>query len=182
MNVEVALAHRVTPRLETTMEMNGHQAASSPRTNARVLVVADWTADPATVVAACRRRADHDASFILMVPAWLHGLDWVGDPSASAPCAHLQLVTLKQLCVAEGLAIEVSGVGDPDPITAIGDALVTHPASEILLFARDRWAWAWNPLDLSHRAERISGLPVQRIPVRRSPGRGHCDAGARWAA
>jgi len=106
----------------------------------------------------------------------------VGDPSASAPCAHLQLAALTQLCRAEGLAIEVGGVGDPDVITAIGDALATHPASEILLFARDRWARPWNPLDLRRRAERVSGLPVRRIPVHRSPGRGHCEADERQAA
>jgi hypothetical protein len=148
----------------------------------RILAVADWTVDPGAVIAACKPRAEQGASFILMVPAWLHGLDWVGDPSASATCAQLQLVALTQLGRAAGLAIDVAGVGDPDPITAIGDALVTHPASEILLFARDRWAWAWNPLDLGHRASRISGLPVRRIPLRRLPGRGHCEVDARLAA
>src|SRR4051794_14543400 len=148
----------------------------------RILVVADWTVDPAAVVAACKPSAEQGASFILVVPAWLHGLDWVGDPSASAPCAHLQLAALTELSRAEGLAVEVGGVGDPDPITAIGDALATHPASEILLFARDRWPWAWNPLHLGHRAERISGLPVRRIPVQRSSGRDHCEADDRQAA
>lgn len=47
----------------------------SAPTEARVLVVADWTIDPHEVVAACAQRRD-GAVFVLTVAAWLHGLDW----------------------------------------------------------------------------------------------------------
>ena len=59
--------------------------------SSRVLVVSDWRADPASVIAACRAHAaGGDVAFALVVPAWLHGLDWVGDPTASRPCGPHQ--------------------------------------------------------------------------------------------
>jgi hypothetical protein len=59
---------------------------------ARVLLVSDWTVDPHAVVAAAARHDEREsAAFALLVPAWLHGLDWVGDPLASVPCAQRQL-------------------------------------------------------------------------------------------
>src|SRR3954465_14258302 len=65
----------------------------------RSLVVADWAIDARDVVAECRRRAERDAAvFILIVPAWLHGLDWAGDPRAAVPCAQRQPLTLARLC------------------------------------------------------------------------------------
>lgn len=79
-----------------------------------VLVVADWTVDPRAVVVACNRRDDrHRASFVLVVPAWLHGLDWAGEPSASVPCARSQLQILIDLCDAAGLDVGATTVGDP---------------------------------------------------------------------
>jgi hypothetical protein len=61
------------------MELN----RGSDATTGRVLVVADWTTDPEAVVAACiERRELSSGDFALLVPAWLHGLDWVGDPAA----------------------------------------------------------------------------------------------------
>jgi hypothetical protein len=142
----------------------------------RVLVVADWTVDATDVVAECRRRAERDpALFVLMVPAWLHGLDWAGDPRAAVPCAHRQLATLARLCVEAGLAVEVAGVGDPSPISAIGDALTDHAATSVLLCTRGRHVPS-HPLDLVHRAHRVTGLPVHRVAVRAGQASGHCLA------
>src|SRR5688500_16092737 len=43
----------------------------------RVLVVADWAADPQGVVSACLTQWQQPAvEFALVVPARLHGLDW----------------------------------------------------------------------------------------------------------
>jgi hypothetical protein len=148
----------------------------------RILVVADWTVEPTDVVAECRRRAELDpALFILIVPAWLHGLDWAGDPRAAVPCAHRQLVTLARLCVVAGLTVEVAGVGDPDPISAIGDALAAHAATGVLLCTRERHLPS-HPLDLVHRAHRATGLPVHRVAVRAARRGGHCVPEASLAA
>jgi hypothetical protein len=165
--------------------------SSSP---ARLLVVADWTIDPGAVVAALRRRADEQAAaFTLVVPAWLHGLDWAGDPYASVPCARRQLDEIAELSTRAALDVEVAGVGDPDVMSAIGDALDGRDVTEILMFDRRR-RFCRHPLDLVHRAQRTTGLMVRRIDVRRSPGprgrrgsvllqrRGHCEANAVPAA
>ena len=148
----------------------------------RVLVVADWTVDPRGVVRECRRRAiEHPALFILTVPAWLHGLDWAGDPRAARPCAQRQLVALAQLSVEAGLTVEAAGVGDPEPISAITDALDAYPASDVLLFARERHV-PGHPLDLVHRVRRLTGLPVERITVQARARDGHCRAEEALAA
>jgi hypothetical protein len=89
----------------------------------RVLVVSDWRTDPYGVIEACRQRAAAgDVAFAFVVPAWLHGLDWVGDPTASRPCAARQLETLTRLAVGASLEVPFAGVGDPDPSSAVDDA------------------------------------------------------------
>ena len=152
-------------------------------TSRTALVVADWTIDPRAVVATCR--AQRHATLRIIVPAWLHGLDWVGDPRASVPCAERQLERLARLCAAAGLRVESAAVGDPDPLTAIDDALDGASADEILLFARGRHVAAHYPLSLANRAERLTGLCVQRIAaprIRHERRRlvlagGHCEPG-----
>jgi hypothetical protein len=70
--------------------------ATSPRPH--VLVVADWRTDAYGVMSAIRRRAaEGDATFALLVSAWLHGLDWAGDPSSSRPCAERALDKLSRI-------------------------------------------------------------------------------------
>jgi hypothetical protein len=142
----------------------------------RVLVVADWTVEATDVVAECRRRAERDpAVYVLMVPAWLHGLDWAGDPRVAVPGARRQVATLARLCLDAGVAVEIAGVGDPSPISAIGDALAEHSATSVLLCTRGRHVPS-HPLDLVHRVHRVTGLPVHRVAVRADRANGHCVA------
>jgi hypothetical protein len=167
--------------------------ASHDAAVARVLVVADWTVDPYGVIAACRRRAaEGRTAFALVVPAWLHGIDWVGDPYASRPCAARQLEALERIAVAAGLDVELAEVGDPDPASAIEDARAAYAATEILVCGRARRLG--DPLGLVRRARRASGLPVRDIAVRVKPvererrgwsalrGGGHCASDAPQAA
>jgi hypothetical protein len=142
------------------MELN----RDSDATVGRVLVIADWTTDPEAVVAACvERQKLSGADFGVLVPAWLHGLDWVGDPAASLPCAYRQLATLAHLADSAGLPFHAAGVGDPDPVAAICDALNEWPADELLLCTRGRRAVVSHPLDLAHRIRRTTGLPISLI-------------------
>jgi hypothetical protein len=149
----------------------------------RVFVLADWEVDPEGVIAACRQRAVlHPATFAFVVPAWLHGLDWVGDPYAARPCAARQLDRMTRLAQAAGLAVEFAAVGDPDPASAVDDALTGFPATELLLCTRHH---RHHPLDLAQRLQRRTGLRVDEAPIRvlRSPRRrrrqaaGHCPGG-----
>lgn len=143
----------------------------------RVLAVADWAVDPHAVVAAASARAP--ATFWLAVPAWLHGLDWAGDPRASRPCARRQLERLLALFRDAGLEVTGGSVGEPEPVTSIGDALAAWPADEILLCTRPRRLR--HPLDLAHRARRSTGLRVDRVAApaaERTRRGGHCRVGA----
>jgi hypothetical protein len=115
------------------------------------------------VAAAARRHGHSSASFALLVPAWLHGLDWAGDPAASVPCATRQLETLTMLAAAAGLAVHDAAVGDPDPVTAIADAIYSNPAEELLICVPAHRVRG--PLELAHRARRFTGLPVSRVAV-----------------
>ena len=130
-----------------------------------VLIVTDWTIDAHAVVgAASARREAGESSFGLLVPAWLHGLDWTGDPHASIPCARLQLAELEGLFEAAGLPVEMTGVGDPDPVAAIEDALEEWPAAEILLCTRRRLGLP-GPLALGPRVRRMTGRPVRHSRI-----------------
>ena len=153
--------------------------------NATRLVVADWTVDPQAVVTWCRAHDDSRTSTLrIVVPAWLHGLDWVGDPWASVPCAQRQLERISGLCAAAGLPVESGVVGDPDPLSSIDDAVHAGRVDEILLFARGRHVAAGYPLSLARRAERLTGVAVHRVAAPRAASRrrrlvlagGHCEA------
>jgi hypothetical protein len=157
---------------------------------ARLLLVSDWSVDPHAVIAAATARdALEPAAFAVVVPAWLHGLDWVGDPMASVPCACRQLDTIQGLAAAAGLTVYDASVGDPDPVTAVADALERSPASGIILCTRARHAIA-RPLDVARRMRRIAALPVQRVATSAEPSsgwwrsreRGHCTLEAARAA
>ena len=132
----------------------------------RVLVVADWATDPEAVVAACLVRHERSGGDLaLLVPAWLHGLDWVGDPAASAPCAHRQLSAIGRLAEAAGITFHAAAVGDPDPVAAICDALNDWPADELVLFTRSRRTSVSHPSDLAHRVRRATGLSATVVRV-----------------
>jgi hypothetical protein len=132
---------------------------------ARILVVADWRTDPRTVVAACETHDSFRArSFSLVVPASLHGIDWVGDPYANVPCARRALTDLERLYRDAGLPLQSAEVGDHDPVAAIIDAVLSEPVDLIVVFALNRGI-AQHPFDLAHRAERATGLPVTSVSI-----------------
>jgi hypothetical protein len=165
------------------MHLDGH---ADPNQSAATLIVADWAIDPEAVVRTCAAR-DRSSALHLVVPAWLHGLDWAGDPSASAPCARRQLERIAELCVTAGLRIKSAEVGDPDPLSAIGDAVDAVQADEIMLFARGRHVAAAYPFSVARRAERVTGLPVTAFAAdpaprqarRRSFAGAHCAPATR---
>jgi hypothetical protein len=118
----------------------------------------------------------------------LHGLDWAGDPLVSVPCAQRQLERIDALARAGGLSL-TAAIGDPDVLAAISDAAAGAPADELVLFWPPRRVRLSHPLDLSQRARRLTGVPVERVEVplagaaheRRPRMRlrhGHCTANA----
>ena len=148
----------------------------------RTLVVADWAIDAEAVVAGCRTAGASELR--LVVPAWLHGIDWVGDPLGSVPCAELQVDRIAALCRAAGLRVTSARAGDPDPVSAICDAVAEGGVDRILLFARGRHASAAYPLSVARRSARLTGLAVRSFAVppaaraerRRRVAGGHCES------
>jgi hypothetical protein len=171
------------------MTIYAHHSSTTPPREARILVAADWSVDPYAVVAACRRRdALQPARYVIVVPAWLHGIDWAGDPRASRPCAQMQLDNLVRLFHRAGLEIESAQVGDPDPTSAIDDARSGGAFSGMLLCEPTRRLPS-HPFDLVHRISRATALSVERVAVRTASRQrtsrwfglrrgGHCAAGA----
>jgi hypothetical protein len=123
------------------------------------------------------------AALRVVVPAWLHGLDWAGDPFGSVPCARRQAEHISRLCRDAGLNVLSAEIGDLDPLSAITDALFDRSACRILLFAAGRHVSASHPFGLARRTERLTGLAVQAFRAPRSStaagGRrfavGHCE-------
>jgi hypothetical protein len=144
-------------------ETTSTPTARDPHPRDRVLVVADWGIDPEAVIAACERRdIERPSSFALVVPAWLHGIDWAGDPLASVPCARAQVASITRLADVAGRRFASAQVGDPEPVAAISDVLADWPADEVLVCSRPPLVRLPRAFDLIHRARRATGLPLRR--------------------
>jgi len=146
-------------------QRNDWEATMEPRhADLTTLLVADWMVEPEAVVRWCQANAGHrQAALRIVVPAWLHGLDWAGDPWASVPCAQRQMDRLAAACAAAGMHVVSAAVGDPNPLSAIDDAVRAGRVGEILLFARGRRLAGGYPAGLARRAQRLTGLPVHGI-------------------
>ena len=152
--------------------MEPHPAAESTTRNAP-LVVADWSIEAEAVVLACQALVEGGTALQILVPAWLHGIDWAGDPFGSVPCAQRQLERITELSLAAGFSMAWSGVGDPDPVSAICDAVAAGGVSEILLFAGGRHVSFAYPLSVARRAARLTGLPLQGFATAMPPQTRH---------
>ena len=129
----------------------------------RTLILADWKADPHTVVAAFASGSEAEqASVELVVPAALHGVDWVGDPYANVPCARRALDELTELLRAAGIEVARAAVGDHDPVAAAIDATLSQPVERIVVCGLTR---RLKLFDLAHRVRRATRLPVLSVPV-----------------
>jgi len=153
----------------------------------RILAVVDWSVDAEAVAADLRAARDRSpAVFGVLVPSRLPGLDWIGDPHASRPCAELQLDEVTRLARSAGLAIERAIVGDPERVSAIGAFLEGWRADDVVLYDRDRIA-ANHPLSVRRRVARRTGRHVDRVVVspvssdghwfQRAPHCAHANAG-----
>lgn len=141
-----SLALRLFPRSEATAE----RRHSRPNGHLRLLVVLDASPPESTLAAAVRsrsggRRADvHVVAPVLASP--IHFL--ADDVSAEAEAAHERLGAALGELAASG--VQASGeVGGDDPLQAIGDALGSFAADEILLVTRvpSRRTWLESGLE-----------------------------------
>lgn len=131
---------------------------------ARVLVVAHRTAaTPALLDAVRERAAQGGATFTLLVPKPVHGLDRLADPDdVSTNEAQMTLdLALPLLSDAAGAPVE-GVIGVSDPVAAVADAVNTRGFDEVIVSTMPRRVSRWLHLDLPHKLAGM-GLPVTTV-------------------
>ena len=131
---------------------------------ARVLVVAHRTAaTPALLDAVRERAAKGGATFTLLVPNPVHGVDRVADPEdASKDEARMTLdLALPLLEQAAGGPVE-GVIGVSNPVDAVADAVNTRGFDEVIVSTLSRRVSKWLHLDLPHKVAGM-GLPVTTV-------------------
>ena len=134
---------------------------------AQVLVVANQTAESDELLRALRERAEKGdgVEFTLLVPATPHGMDWAADMFAGGEEAQDHLEGMAQRLRDTGLPIKEAKVGDPDALAAVQDACNFHTYDEIIVSTLPLHLSKWLKLDLPHKVEHASGLPVTHVEV-----------------
>jgi nucleotide-binding universal stress UspA family protein len=135
---------------------------------ARVLVVANRTAESPELLAALRERAGRGpANFHLLVPASPHGVSWMTDMNSGGEAAEHDLEGALSRLREHGLDVEGS-VGDPDPVAAVQDAANLNTYDEVIVSTLPKHLSKWLHLDLPSRAAHATGLPVTHVEGSRS--------------
>jgi hypothetical protein len=138
-----------------------------------VLVVAHQTAANDALLDAVRRRVQEGpAKFHLVVPRMPHGMHKVVDPvEAGEREAQAVLAdALPKLSHAAGSEV-TGGVGDPEPLMAIHDAVNLGNYDEIIISTLPLGISRWLRLDLVSKAKAL-GLPVTHVAARERVGVG----------
>lgn len=145
------------------------------RATARVLVVANQTAESDELLSALRARAvdSPPAEFTLLVPATPHGVAWAADMFAGQADAERGLHALVERLRAEGLEVNGGKVGDPDALAAVQDETNATEYDEVIVSTLPRHLSKWLHLDLPRKVRHSTGLPVQHVEASR--GKAHAD-------
>src|SRR3954451_9442747 len=131
---------------------------------ANVLVVANRTAESPELLDALKGRAARgDVGFSMLVPATPHGVAWAADMHSGGAEADQHRHAAVERMRAEGLTIDGGKVGDPDPLAAVQDEVNFGSYDEIVVSTLPGGISKWLKLDLPHRVERATGLPVTHV-------------------
>lgn len=132
---------------------------------ANVLVVANETLGGKRLIDAVRRRADAgEADFHVIAPQNRPRSGYViYDESVRDAAQHRVDVTIAQLREA---GVHAEGeVMDPDPFSAVSDAVREYGIDEIIISTHPETRSGWMRRDLIERVEHDTGLPVEHIVV-----------------
>jgi hypothetical protein len=132
---------------------------------ARVLVVANRTAESPELLAALHTRAVHGpCEFTLLVPSTPHGLAWAANTQdAGNEEAERHRVAFLEELRREGLNVAAAKVGDPDPLAAISDECNLGDYDELIVSTLPLRISKWLHLDLPSKARAATGLPVTHV-------------------
>jgi hypothetical protein len=124
-----------------------------------VLVVANVTAASDELLAALRARAERDrARFTVLVPA-------TGGGRGGREAAQRRLQDALERM--RGAGLEADGrVGDSDPVAAVHDTWDPRLFDEIVVSTLPSETSRWLQVNLPHRVERITGIPVTHVIAR----------------
>ena len=129
----------------------------------KVLVVANRTAESDELREALLGRAEEgQVSFTLLVPATPHGVAWAADMHSGSSEAEEHMRRAVERLRAAGLDVE-GKVGDPDPVAAVEDAVNFDTFDAAIVSTLPTHLSKWLKVDLPHRVERATGLPVTHI-------------------
>jgi hypothetical protein len=129
---------------------------------ARVLVVANRTAECDELQQALRERAEQgDAKFTLVVPS-AHGFAKAAGADAAIPEAQGHVDKAVEKLRAAGLEVE-GRLGDPDPVAAVADAANAESFDEVIVSTLPTHLSKWLHLDLPRKAAHATGLPVTHV-------------------
>jgi hypothetical protein len=131
---------------------------------ANVLVVANRTAESPELLEALKQRAAQgDATFTLLVPSTPHGVAWAADMHSGGSEAEAHMQNTVERLRSAGLEVADGKVGDPDPAAAVQDLVNFESFDEVVVSTLPGGISKWLKLDLPHRVERITGLPVTHV-------------------
>jgi hypothetical protein len=131
---------------------------------ANVLVVANRTAESPELLEALKQRAAQgDVVFTLLVPSTPHGVAWAADMHSGGGEAEQHMEAAVERMRSEGLQVAAGKVGDPDPVAAVQDEVNFTSYDEIVVSTLPGGISKWLKLDLPHRVERATGLPVTHV-------------------
>ncbi|HEY5052454.1 MAG TPA: hypothetical protein VII45_03495 [Solirubrobacterales bacterium] len=138
--------------------------------NPSIIVVANRTADSPELIEALRRRsALSPVRFTLLVPAVPYGFAWAANMKAGGPGAVTRAQAGARRMRGSGLELERTIVGDPDPVSAVGDALHTGRYDEVIVSTVPRGIAHWFRLSLPDRLRRLTDLPVSHVAGHAGP-------------
>ena len=136
---------------------------------AKILVVANRTAESAELLDALKERAARgDAVFTLLVPSTPHGVAWAADMHSGGGEADEHMRGAVERMRSNGLEVAEGKVGDPDPLAAVEDEVNFTSYDEIVVSTLPGGISKWLKLDLPHRVERATGLPVTHVTAQES--------------
>ncbi|MEO7197278.1 MAG: hypothetical protein ABIZ50_02280 [Solirubrobacterales bacterium] len=130
----------------------------------QVLVVANRTAATPALLEAVRERARHGgAQFHLVVPASPGGLHRVVDPEDHGREAAVANLEAALPLLSEAAGSDVTGhVGDPNPVSAVHDAVHGGNYDEIIISTLRSRISGWVRFDLLSKARGL-GLPLTHV-------------------
>ncbi|MEA2391503.1 MAG: hypothetical protein QOK31_1612 [Solirubrobacteraceae bacterium] len=131
---------------------------------ARVLVLAHRTAATSALLDAIRERAGQgEVEFELIVPSTSHGLHRVVDPEEGGRDEAQKALDAALPKLSDAAGKQVGGrIGDPEPLSAIQDAINLGSFDEIIISTLPQRMSRWLRLDLVSKARGL-GLPVTHV-------------------